>query len=453
MEDLDKKIIAVQKSTRTLFRFRYFLQMHNFFRLRFPWYYRWHTQPISSVVHYIALALFLAGGTFIIMGHTDITEAAISFFGVGNPVPTESPVAATPAQTTTPAPDNSDQKIQDLIDQVSRLATNETLKTVASEISGLETLSSEETQNEIKNKIETNLAKDDSVKALLNSINSGNGVSKTALADLASLLAKVASDSTLVTLTDKLETGLAKEETLSKIYDKLVSDPSREATLQEISTKLEALATDSTLSEVKSKMESGLAKDATLTDGITDLLSRLTAIETALSDTLSVSVSNWITAITISNFPTDYPSTSSTRAQEQVGNDYFNRSENLDIWALRKGYSKIYLSGEVTNPTPAIGTIEVGRLAVPAGHTYYLDQISFSSTGTKNNLFKILLTAAGAPEELSDKFGFSAIDTRSLSYSKKLAAGEQIRVTIDGVSNPNGTSTISIYYLDLPWVE
>lgn len=458
MEELDKNIIAVQNSTKT--RFKYFLRWHDFLRLRFHWYYNWHTRPYSSAVHYGISLFFVVAGLYGTLGYSGITRAAVDYLTPNKNLSSLTSVIAdqkslkpSTSEETSASNNISDEKIQTLIEQVSVLATNEMLKTVAAEFSDIKTLSSEATQNEIKNSIETSLAKDDSVKALLQSISTGNDSNKTALASLSSLLAKVASESTLITLADQIETGLAKEETLNKIYTKLESNLGREETLKEISAKLESgLAKEGTLSEMNSKMETGLAKDETLTESIDSLLLRLDAIESALSGTLNVSVANWISSITISNFPTDFPSSSSTRAQEQVGDDYFNKSENLDLWALRKGYSKSYFSGEITNPTPTAGPAEVGRLTVPAGHTYYLSQISISSTGTRKNVYKILLLIGGS-ETLQDKVGFSETDVRILPYAKKLIAGEQVRVTIEGVSTPNGVSTISVSYIDLPWTE
>lgn len=407
MEELDKNIIAVQNSTKT--RFKYFLKWHDFLRLHSHWYYKWHTRPYSSAVHYVISLFFVAAGLYGILGYSGITRAAVDYLSPNKNISPSNSVIADPkpskpstSEEASASKNISDEKIQTLIEQVSVLATNEMLKTVASEFSDIKTLSSEQTQNEIKNTIETSLAKDDSIKALLQSISTGNDLNKTDMANLSSLLAKVASESTLATLTGKSETGLAKDETL--------------------------------------------------TEGTDSLLLRLDAIKSALSGTLNVSVANWISSITISNFPTDFPSSSSTRAQEQVGDDYFNKSENFDLWALRKGYSKSYFSGEVTNPTPAAGPAEVGRLTVPAGHTYYLNQISVSSTGTRNNVYKILLLIGGS-ETFQDKVGFSGTDVRILPYAKKLIAGEQIRVTIEGVSTPNGVSTISVSYLDLPWTE
>ncbi len=458
MEELDKNIIAVQNSTKT--RFKYFLKWHDFLRLHLHWYYSWHIRPYSSAVHYSISLIFVTASLFGILGSSGISKAAVDYLNPDKNISSRNSVTVDKKsikssidETALVSQNIPDEKIQTLIEQVSRLATNEMLKTVASEFSDIKNLSSEETQNEIKSTIETSLAKDDSVKALLQSISTGNDSNKTALASLSSLLAKVASESTLITLAGQIETGLAKEETLNKIYTKLESNLGREETLKEISAKLESgLAKEGTLSEMNSKMETGLVKDETLTEGIDNLLLRLDAIESALSGTLNVSVANWISSITISNFPTDFPSSSSTRSQEQVGADYFNRSENFDLWALRKGYGNTYFSGEVTNPTPAAGPAEVGRLTVPAGHTYYLNQISLSSTGTRNNVYKILLLTGGS-ETFRDKIGFSATDTRILPYAKKLIAGEQIRITIEGVSTPNGVSTISVSYLDLPWEE
>lgn len=75
-----------------------------------------------------------------------------------------------------------------------------------------------------------------------------------------------------------------------------------------------------------------------------------------------------------------------------------------------------------------------------------------TSSSAKNNIYKILLTTSGH-EVFSDKVIFTGTDTRLLPYAKKLISGEQIRVTIEGVPSPNGISTLSISYFDLPWTE
>src|SRR3972149_8252768 len=58
--ELDSKIIAIQKSTRTIFP--QFVPVHNQLRKIFRWYYLWHIFPSTQAIHWATLALY----TFII---------------------------------------------------------------------------------------------------------------------------------------------------------------------------------------------------------------------------------------------------------------------------------------------------------------------------------------------------------------------------------------------------
>ncbi len=56
MENLDKKIIAVQKSTRTTFSC--FNPLHNKLRAKFPWYYSWHVKSFANFAHKLVLLAY-----------------------------------------------------------------------------------------------------------------------------------------------------------------------------------------------------------------------------------------------------------------------------------------------------------------------------------------------------------------------------------------------------------
>lgn len=57
MEELEKEIHKIQKSTKTLLRF--FNPLHNKLRIKFNWYYRWHLHPYRHHFHYSALGVFI----------------------------------------------------------------------------------------------------------------------------------------------------------------------------------------------------------------------------------------------------------------------------------------------------------------------------------------------------------------------------------------------------------
>ena len=59
IKEIDAQMAAVQRSTRTLIP--QFIRLHNFCRLKWQWYYKWHTNPYSSLVHCIALVLYIIG--------------------------------------------------------------------------------------------------------------------------------------------------------------------------------------------------------------------------------------------------------------------------------------------------------------------------------------------------------------------------------------------------------
>jgi hypothetical protein len=55
-EELDKKIAQIQKSTRTTFRI--FAPAHEKFRMKYSWYYNWHTNPHATKFHIGTLLIY-----------------------------------------------------------------------------------------------------------------------------------------------------------------------------------------------------------------------------------------------------------------------------------------------------------------------------------------------------------------------------------------------------------
>lgn len=53
---LDQEIIRIQQSTKVTFKI--FSKWHNALRGKFRWYYKWHVNPVSNVVHYSALTTY-----------------------------------------------------------------------------------------------------------------------------------------------------------------------------------------------------------------------------------------------------------------------------------------------------------------------------------------------------------------------------------------------------------
>lgn len=72
-EDADEEILAIQRSTRTTFKF---LQpIHELLRLRSSVYYRWHLNPHATQIHVVVLTLFLSSSMII---------GSLSIFGLPN---------------------------------------------------------------------------------------------------------------------------------------------------------------------------------------------------------------------------------------------------------------------------------------------------------------------------------------------------------------------------------
>ena len=60
--DIDYNIWAIQRSTRT--SFKSFVKLHNYLRTKSKFYYFWHANKLSSVMHQTILALFVMGVTY-----------------------------------------------------------------------------------------------------------------------------------------------------------------------------------------------------------------------------------------------------------------------------------------------------------------------------------------------------------------------------------------------------
>lgn len=57
IEDLERELERIQKSTKTLFKV--FLPFHDKLRLKYSWYYKWHTFSYAKAVHVAVLILFV----------------------------------------------------------------------------------------------------------------------------------------------------------------------------------------------------------------------------------------------------------------------------------------------------------------------------------------------------------------------------------------------------------
>ncbi len=57
IEDLDRKITSIQNSTRTTILI--FAHLHNYFRMKYKWYYSWHLKSQANFVHIVILIIYL----------------------------------------------------------------------------------------------------------------------------------------------------------------------------------------------------------------------------------------------------------------------------------------------------------------------------------------------------------------------------------------------------------
>jgi len=406
MKDLDQKILDIQKSTRTLFKM--FLPLHDKLRLRSRLYYNWHLNWFSSPVHYSIGFLFLLAIIYSIVSAYGIVGASkrksndIASTNIGKE--TNDPgTNLTPSESDNTAQNTSivDEKVLGQIGQISQIATNEIVKIISEKMAPLPFLSSENTQTQIKNIIESDLAKDKNIITMINKIDSQSQINETLYSDLSSAIAKISTEATLEALNEKIETGLAKDETIQLLTEQLSSD----------------------MSDLKK----------------------------ALSETLTVSISNWAASYTISNFPSDYSSSSTERSQEQIGKEYFQRSEGFFAWAVRQNYGKTAHSGRIDIPTS--GQTKILDLATPANHTYYATQISFSSINEKDNWFSVNFKPIDGDENNVAEITYEKTGTYVQDFNKKIKTGEYLQIIMNGVKDSKGTSSATINYIDLPWEE
>ncbi|MFA4996238.1 MAG: fibronectin type III domain-containing protein [Patescibacteria group bacterium] len=78
LQKIDQELLAIQKSTRTTFSF--FAPVHNYCRVRYSWYYNWHTKPYATKVHAGALLVILLSSalffSFPLLGRPNLAKAA-----------------------------------------------------------------------------------------------------------------------------------------------------------------------------------------------------------------------------------------------------------------------------------------------------------------------------------------------------------------------------------------
>src|SRR3990167_4760426 len=83
---LDNKIESIQRSTKTLVP--WMVPVHDKLRMEYGWYYRWSMLKYSSLMHFVALFVFVAGlgtGAMAYYGFlpAKVEAAAVSCYWVG----------------------------------------------------------------------------------------------------------------------------------------------------------------------------------------------------------------------------------------------------------------------------------------------------------------------------------------------------------------------------------
>jgi len=374
--EIEKNLWKIQKSTRT--NFRSLVRVHNALRLKSRPYYKWHIFRFSSFTHLIVLFLAISGiGYYVINAYRGYANAADKIIASYNLV--------TPNTTNSRTVKASEA----LIAQISQITANQTLETISDKLGNIPQLSSESTQEAIKQEIEYNIAKDATLSSLIQVIENG----------------------------DRLETN----------------------EVAKMASSLSDIGKDSVLSHINKSINEGNAD--------------LENIKNAINSNLEVSISNWQTVVSISNFPSDYPSSSTENAQENIGSTAFNRNQSFFDWASRHDYKKNINSGEILNPGLGIFSTII-EVEVPINHTYYLENIIFSSNNKKNSIYRIYYKEnQSSPATLIDRVVFEKSETKQVEYLKKLSSGNKIEIIMEGVDKASGTSMISISYIDLPWSE
>jgi len=233
----------------------------------------------------------------------------------------------------------------------------------------------------------------------------------------------VAKDNTLLELIKILENG-------GKLQNEQMSN---------LITTLSKIGQDSMLSIVN--------------DNLTSANGQLGEIEKRLENTLKVVVSNEKESIAVTNFPQDYPSSSFSNSQEDIGGNFFNRSQDFEQWALKHNYYKYLLSKEINIPKSG-ESIDAHVLEAPQGHTYYLLDMTVSLQSDKYAKIEIDYKQNQSSDAVSVNQLFIS-DTKSEKFEQKvkLSPNSSIQIIVKGINKPNGSVLISLTYIDLPWEE
>ena len=80
VESIDKKILAIQRSTKTLMP--QFSPMHNYLRMRWKWYYNWHSMSWSGPIHWSVLTFYIVA-MIIFIPSTFMTQPKLALAGPG----------------------------------------------------------------------------------------------------------------------------------------------------------------------------------------------------------------------------------------------------------------------------------------------------------------------------------------------------------------------------------
>ncbi len=235
----------------------------------------------------------------------------------------------------------------------------------------------------------------------------------------------------------------------------------------------QAVAKDNTLLELIKILENGgklqneqmsnlittlskIGQDSILSiinDNLTSANGQLGEIEKRLENTLKVVVNNDKESIAVTNFPQDYPSSSFSNSQEDIGGNIFNRSQDFEQWALKHNYYRYLLSKEIT--IPKLGeSVDAHFLEAPQGHTYYLLDITVSLQSNKYAKIEIDYKQNQSSEAIPVS-QLLVSDTKSEEFEQKikLSPNSSIQIIVKGIDKPNGSVLISLTYIDLPWEE
>lgn len=204
--DIDYNIWAIQRSTRT--SFKSFVKLHNYLRTKSKFYYFWHANKLSSVMHQTILALFVMGVTYYTFNSYQ------QYVLAANKSKNTAQDVKTLEQRT--VQNQLNPISEDILSQISQITASQAMSAFSSELNEIFATSDKQIFLSVQEEIKQAVAKDSSLLELIKILESGGKLQSEQMSSLITALSKIGQDSVLNIISNNLSLTNVQLEEIEK---------------------------------------------------------------------------------------------------------------------------------------------------------------------------------------------------------------------------------------------